>query len=597
MPSLPGTGPKDYLASDDFDALDLDGDLLDDDIDEISKFTEQTAITDVSNLARGMSGPSPVEDLDEDISADLLDEIMESTPLEPLPAPPPSASGGFSRPPQAPFSPQAQAQAQAQALPTAVGMSPLSSLLESDTQTDVRRPRVGAAPNRRTVPMVVIGGLVIAAVVFTAYGLFSGGDEETPAETETAAVASGAQEKPATDTTPSEGAKAEKSQKTSKSSKPEEKAETAAAAEIKEGTLPPHTCKPLSAYPKFAWRDILETLARAADKSSICGLFGMTKEDAVTAMRGTPNFGPTGYDLLPRSTVFEVFPDGKAERRAPSIEMLFIDDLLYEIRMNFRMAHGDTLDPNMFKAALKAPKTITGDPLNREIKTYTDGDMIIFWYKKTDAFKRVFNEVVFSSRIVRKGLEKELKARSEAQIQYEQGVALYNQKQVMRAIDKFRKAVKIVPGMGSAYIFEGIALLQTEQFDKIESVAAKAFENSIDDRARAGAKGLQAVVALYNGDKETALALFKNASGLDPTDPEFATSVDELKTGNYDAARVAKTAARMDCRRNHPDWSVKGLLARGNFPDNATFQKAKKDAKRKSNYKSAYEMWDGWECR
>ena len=570
MPSAPQGISGNFLDSSDFDSLDLDGDVLDDDIDEISKFTEQTAITDVSTLARGMSR-RPVEGLGEDISPDLLDEIMDPTPLEPTP--PPTASG-FLRPPSTPLS------SVSQALPTAVNLTPLGPLLESDTETRIPRPAKRGGTN---VPLIVIGALVLAAGGFVAYGLLS---EETESEKQPEAVAA---DRPAP--VPEKAAPSEAKEET----KPEET--PAQSGADKDAKFPAHKCKSFSDYPTFAWRNTLDALAAATDKTAICGLFGLTKEAVVTAMRDTPNFGPTGYDLLPRSTVFEVFPEGKAERRAPSMELLFMDDLLYEIRMKFGMSNGDKLDPNMFKAALGAPKSVNGDPLQREIKSYTDGDMIVFWYKKTDAFNRVFNEVVFSSRIIRAGIEKELKNRSEAQILYEQGMALFNQKQSMRAVDKFKKARKIVPAMGSAYIFEGIALLQNEQFDQIEGIAAQAFQNSTDDRARAGAKGLQAVVALYNGDKETALALFKNADGLDPADPEFATSIEELKSGNYDPARVAKTAARMDCRRTHPEWSVKGLLARGNFPDNGTFQKAKRDAKKTAEYKSAFDMWNGWECR
>jgi tetratricopeptide (TPR) repeat protein len=372
----------------------------------------------------------------------------------------------------------------------------------------------------------------------------------------------------------------------------------AASAEsaAKEEKQKEHKCKPLSDYPKFAWLSTLETLAKASNKSSICGLFGVSKEDVVTAMRGALTFGPTGYDLLPRATVFEVFPLGKAERRAPSMELIFIDDLLFEIRMNYAMSDNSSLDPEMFKPALGAPKVVTDDPLSRDIKIYTDEDMVIFWYKKTDPYKRVFNEVVFSSRLVRAGLEKELKDRSDAQNAFEQGMVLFNQKQPMRAVDKFKDARKIIPKMGTAYIFEGLALLQKEQFDKLEALAVSAFENSTDDRSRAGAKGLQAVAALYHGDKEGALSLFNNAAVLDPADAEFSTAVEELKTGEYDASRVAKTAARMDCRQNHSEWSVKGLLARGNFPDDDTFEKAKKSAKKKPGYKAAFDMWNAWEC-
>jgi hypothetical protein len=69
-----------------------------------------------------------------------------------------------------------------------------------------------------------------------------------------------------------------------------------------------------------------------------------------------------------------------------------------------------------------------------------------------------------------------------------------------------------------------------------------------------------------------------------------------LKTGDYDPSRVAKTAARMECRKNHSEWSVKGLLARGNFPNDDAFEKAEKSARKKPGYKASFDMWNAWEC-
>ena len=78
---------------------------------------------------------------------------------------------------------------------------------------------------------------------------------------------------------------------------------------------------------------------------------------------------------------------------------------------------------------------------------------------------------------------------------------------------------------------------------------------------------------------------------------EYATSANELKTGDYDPARVAKTAARMSCLKSNPDWSTKGLLARGNFPDNKVYARQQKRARKKGSYQSAFDMWVGWECQ
>jgi tetratricopeptide (TPR) repeat protein len=182
-------------------------------------------------------------------------------------------------------------------------------------------------------------------------------------------------------------------------------------------------------------------------------------------------------------------------------------------------------------------------------------------------------------------------------ISFKRGMDYFTQKQSKRAIDQFRKAVQAVPSMGMAYIFEGITWLQSENFEKAAQAADKVVENSKDDRAKAGAHGLHAVIALYNGDVMSAELLFRKAAELDPTDPEFSTSVKELSSGRYAPERVAKTAARMSCLSQKREWSQKGLLARGNFPDNKTYMRAKNRSKRSAGYKSAYDMWVGWECR
>ncbi len=573
MPEIQEASVSALLSKDEFDSLDLDADVLDEDIDEIAKFTEQTAITDVSTLAKDMTGVSVFDDPDDDISPNLLDELMD-----PISGVKPLSPSSYSLPTSSANDPSS--------LPTAINIMPLGPLLEAETDHGLSSSMPPPRKGGKTLPIIVITSVLL--------GLAAGVYYLTKDDNQTENVLKSADASNVEVSTKDESlaavGKQEKPQEEQKEEAQKEPTDTAPS-------LPVHKCKPLSDYPAFAWSDKINALAESLGKNSICGLFGATKENVVSSMMSTPNFGPTGYDLLPKSTVFEIFPEGKADRRAPSVEFIFVDDLLMEIHFKYGMVSSDVLNPDMFKPVLGVPKTMTGDPLDREIKIYTDEDIIVIWYKKTDAFQRVFNEVVFSSRIVRSGLEKELKKRSDAQVAFQQGMSFYNQKQENRAIDKFRRARQILPSMGAAYIFEGITLLQSEQFDKIEPVAAKAFENSTDDRARAGAKGLQAVVALYKGDKDTALAFFKNAAGLDPTDSEFATSVEELRTGNYDPARVAKTAARMDCRRNRSEWSVKGLLARGNFPDNTTFLNAKKRTRKNPDYKSSYDMWNAWECR
>ena len=176
-------------------------------------------------------------------------------------------------------------------------------------------------------------------------------------------------------------------------------------------------------------------------------------------------------------------------------------------------------------------------------------------------------------------------------------MGFFTQQKSQRAIGQFRKAQRLMPSMGDAYVFEGITLLRSEQFDSAAIVARKALKNSTDDRAKAGALGLQAVISLYSGFKDMAQELFEKAAKLDPTDAEFAHSAKELETGEYAPSRIAKTAARMSCMKSHPNWTEKGLLARGNFAESSRYEKARKRARKKSEYKSAFDMWVGWECQ
>jgi tetratricopeptide (TPR) repeat protein len=576
MPAPLLSTTESLLGDDDLDALDLDDDILDDDLDEISKFTEQTAITDVSTLAQDMAE----DEEEDDLPADLLDDILEESGVS---EDGPAVSEAQAMPP----SPVSQQQ-----IPPGPGLQPNLSpamALSGQPMMVEAPPMMGLPPlEQRRIKPITLGVIVLFGLigVSTAAYMVLSDDEDDAADVAAAeSFAADGKEK-------SPGASEAKGDKEALAG---EKGKVDAEKKKKAAAIS-HKCKPISDYPSFPWSDKLKSFINATKKKGICGLFGLSRETVATTLRGKPSLGPTGYDLLPGGALFEVFPLGDAKRRSPTIEYIFVDDALFEIRLKYQMSSASDLSKDVFASAIGKPKKDKNDPLNREIRRYQDGDMLVTWIRKEDAYKRVFNEIVFSSKIRSESLKNELAKREEAMVAFEQAMSYFNKKQPMRAIDRFRKARKIIPSMGMSYIFEGITALQSEDFTKAAKAAKATLDNSTDVRAQAGAKGLQAVVALFNGEKNVAMELFKNAATLDPTDPEFSTSMKELKTGKYNSARVAKTAARMSCKQGNVQWTSKGLLARGNFPDNTTFVAAKNKAKNSKDYKRAFDMWTSWEC-
>ncbi len=545
---MEGTPFPGAIAEESFNAFDLGDDGMDDEFeeDEISQFNEATAITDVSNLALSSVA---MGDMDDELPADLLNEIeaLPSVALE-------------------------------ENLPeTMPAVQPMETQPAGVRMSGPKRPRLS--------PMLlggIIGG-VLAAVVLVIFALVGESDDAGDDS-----VATAPEKTPGE--TPDQKADDKKSlQEMLGGATPE------LAKEQKSG--PDHKCKPISAYPDFPWFDKIKKAAASAKTDSICGLFGMSQESIAGGLTSEPHYGPTGYDLIPKGTLYEVFPLGEAKRRAPTMEFLFSDGRLFEIHLKYKMEAAKKIKRDIFKSLLGKPVMDKKDTLDREVARYQDGDLAIIHYKKVDAYDREFNDIIFRSRPVTEQLREELTQREKAIVAFERGMEYFTQKQTKRAVGQFKKAVKAIPSMGAAYVFEGITWIQVEEFEKAAQAADKVVENSTDDRAKAGAHGLHAVIALYSGDVMSAELLFRKAAELDPTDKEFSTSAEELSSGKYAPARVAKTAARMSCLKKKRFWSQKGLLARGNFPDDKTFTRAKNKAKRKAEYKSSYDMWVGWECR
>jgi hypothetical protein len=376
--------------------------------------------------------------------------------------------------------------------------------------------------------------------------------------------------------------------------------ETAEAIELAESQAT-DSCKPLSAYPKFPWSEHLNSLVDAAGVRGVCELLDKSPKGIATVLADLPQFGPTGYDLIPTGELFQVFPEGRAERRSATIDFIFVDGKLFEIHFDYGFTSAEGLPPGLFDKALgEAVDTFT-DPQERKIKRYLDGSLTVEQVTKKDKYNRTFAEIVFANKAIREQVQSEDKLRAQAKAHFETALGAFTERRYDKAIAGFQEAYKIIPSYGEAYVWEGVTLLRRDNFDAAAALASKALEVSRDKRVHSEAKGIMAVAALFGGKKGEALTLFQSAKDLDPINMEFVTSANELETGEYDPARVAKTAARMSCRKKNRKksvgWSMEGILARGNFPSTGVYFDALSKAKKNPMYKREFKRWVTWECR
>jgi len=141
-------------------------------------------------------------------------------------------------------------------------------------------------------------------------------------------------------------------------------------------------------------------------------------------------------------------------------------------------------------------------------------------------------------------------------------------------------------------------LVRLEAFERAAEIASEILETSREGTTRARARWVAAVAALASGDRDAALEHLRAAAGDDPAAAGARESARELETGSYRAERVALTAARMSCRGKKGDEStVGGILARGNFPDTATYFRALREAKADAAYDAHFEGFVRSECR
>jgi tetratricopeptide (TPR) repeat protein len=329
---------------------------------------------------------------------------------------------------------------------------------------------------------------------------------------------------------------------------------------------PGKTCRKWAEYPQLPWREHLEAASKAVGADGPCGLFGASASQVAGALEALPRVGPSGYDLIPGGELLEVFPTGKAERRGPSIELLFVGGKLFEIRLSYRETISLDVSAGDFGDLLGTKPEKTKDFLDRKVQRLADNDVAIEFVEE-EWYGRKLKTVVLASVAMRGALESGRANREAAEKDLVAGDAALAKWDVNGALARFQAASDKVPTYGYAYARQGLALTRLEKFDEVEKVARKALEASGENRARAEAFGLLAVAALFRGDVAKAIASFESAAAADPANAFFTMSANELKTGAYTVDRVARTAARMECRGDKGlKATEQGLLARGNFP-------------------------------
>jgi tetratricopeptide (TPR) repeat protein len=359
---------------------------------------------------------------------------------------------------------------------------------------------------------------------------------------------------------------------------------------------PGKTCRRWAEYPQLPWREHLESASKAVSADGPCGLFGASAAKVSGALEALPQVGPSGYDLIPGGELLEVFPTGKAERRGPSLEFLFVGGKLFEIRLSYRESVPLGVSAGEFGDLLGVKPEKAADYLDRKVQRLADNDVAIeFIEEKWYGF--TLKTVVLASASMRSGVESGRASREAAEKELVAGDAAFAKWDVKGALARFTAASDRVPSYGYAYARQGLALTRLEKFDDVEKIARKALEVSTENRARAEAFGLLAVASLFRGDVAKAISSFESAAGADPANGFFAMSASELKTGVYTVDRVARTAARMECRGDKGlKATEQGLLARGNFPSLGKYFEAIGKAKSDPAFAKAKKEFAKREC-
>jgi tetratricopeptide (TPR) repeat protein len=381
-----------------------------------------------------------------------------------------------------------------------------------------------------------------------------------------------------------------------------------------EGLAAKGNCKPISEYPDFPLREYLKTILGGSDEVGVCALFGMSAEEVGSKAGDALKFGPTGYDFLPGANVLEVYPGGRLDRRQPRIELVFLDDKLFEVHLIYASPFvagpaQEGFDKGKFKEAFKEPdeQKAAGSIARTD---FVDGDILVSLIEKEPAEKKGRKRgkgadkktepvsIVFANKTALESTGDADKKRKSAEEALVKGVEVFYSNKADKSKKYFAKARKQIPGLGAAYNLEARAALHKEIFKDAIKGAEEAEKSSRDARVTAEADEILSIVFAYLGKGKRALKMIEKARELDPAETRYALAIEELENRVYTPERVARAAALMSCKRKKrgKKWSIQGILARTNFPSEKVYKKELKKVKRSDVFKEEKERWTALEC-
>ena len=355
-------------------------------------------------------------------------------------------------------------------------------------------------------------------------------------------------------------------------------------------------------YPSFPWKKHIDRLLSKLKTSQLSDLFGASKDTVAGSLDKLASFGPTGYDLLANAQTIDFYPHTPPAHRAPRLTFFFESDKLFEIKLAYETDPAIVVEEDLFGPLFGVEAAKYDSHQGRAVIQYEDCDVTIEQIRREDVFGRVFRSFRFLDNKIATAKKEVFLKRQKAENLFDEGMDLFSQSKFKGAIDKFRRARRIIPEYGQASVMEAIALLRREMFSKADRLADATLAQSRDKRARANANGIKGITSLYSGNKPLALSFFDAAVNLDNTNPLLNQSRQELETGQYSLESVTKTAARMKCLKKSTKtkqnrFTQAGILARGNFPNKATFKRALKTARLDPDFKSKKYKWWSWECK
>lgn len=330
-------------------------------------------------------------------------------------------------------------------------------------------------------------------------------------------------------------------------------------------------------------------------KSGICELFGLSRNGFKSTFDGFSINGSGGLDGLDNSQILQVFFKGDPLRKSPKMELIFYDNKLFRIVLDYKTLAKTDFNEKILEDLLELAADKNKDHMGRNVTALEDGELLVKFVEDTRN-KKTSRMLIFSSKSITAGLRKELNNLKTAEKILFAGNKLFTAKNYRGAMKKFRDAGHKCPYYGIAFINLAKTAIRIEDFKGVSENASQALERSRDTRIQADARGLRALAALYNGDKSTALNQYKKAHLLDRENSYFAEAIQEIKTGTYQTARVAQTAARMSCLGKLKATS-KGILARGNYLNTEVFFAALRTAKKDSKFNKLQKQFTQTECR